>query len=115
LLLAQSGFTANSVVIHLTMMGQLSRWMSGNGLELKDLCVVRVEEFFESRLAGGQKRVPKARMFTALLDYLTAEGVVPPTPPPVPATPLEALWAATGVTWPRCGAWRRRRWRCASA
>ena len=32
--LAQSGFTANSVVIHLTVMGQLSRWMSGNGLEL---------------------------------------------------------------------------------
>ena len=67
--LAQSGFATNSVVIHLTVMGQLSRWMSGNGLALDDLCIVRVEEFFESRRAGGQQRVPKARMFTALLDY----------------------------------------------
>ncbi len=96
LLLAQSGFSANSVVIHLTVMGQLSRWMWGNGLELEDLCVVRIEEFFEFRRAGGQKRVPKARMFSALLDYLTAEGVVPPTLPPVPATPLEALLVRYG-------------------
>jgi hypothetical protein len=94
--LDQSGFSANSVVIHLTVMGQLSRWMSGNGLELEDLCIVRVQGSFESRRAGGQKRVPKARMFTALLDYLTAEGVVLPTPPPVPATPLEALLVRYG-------------------
>ena len=94
--LAHSGFTANSVVTHLSVMGQLSRWMSGNGLELEDLCFVRVEEFFESRRAGGQQRVPKARMFTVLLDYLTTEGVVLPVTPPVPATPLEALLVRYG-------------------
>ena len=59
LLLAQSGFSANSVVIHLTVMGQLSRWMSGNGLGLEDLCVVRIEEFFEFRRAGGQSGCPR--------------------------------------------------------
>ena len=40
--------------------------------------------------------MPKARMFSALLDYLTAEGVVPPTLPPVRATPLEALLVRYG-------------------
>jgi hypothetical protein len=87
----QSGFSANSVA-HLTVMGHpLSRWMSGNGLELEDLCAVRID---------GVLRVPAGRRSKAVrgehprlrhqLDRLTAEGVVPPTCLPGPATPLEA-------------------------
>lgn len=86
--LAAAGFTANSVVIHLSVMGQLSRWMSAGGVGLEDLCVAGVEEFFDARRAGGQRRVPTARMFAPLLAFLTDQGVVPP-PAPVPAGPLE--------------------------
>jgi hypothetical protein len=86
------GFHSQLVMIHLTVMGQLSHWISGNALEPEDLHVVRVEKFLKSRRPGGQDRVPNARMFTALLDHLTAEGVVSPTPSPSRRSPWRRSW-----------------------
>jgi hypothetical protein len=42
------GFTANSVVTHVVLMGQLSRWMAGARVAVEDLAPARVEEFFDS-------------------------------------------------------------------
>ena len=50
----------------------------------------RIEEFLDSRRAGGQRRVPTARVLDPLLAHLRAAGVAGP-PLAGPATPLEDL------------------------
>jgi hypothetical protein len=86
------GFTHNSVVTHVVLMGQLSRWMSEVGIVVGDLTEGRVERFFDSRRARGQRRVPTARTLAPLFVYLRSQGVVTP-PEAVAATPLEDLLA----------------------
>ena len=88
--LAGLGFTHNSVVIHVVLMGQLSRWMSEAGIVVADLTEDRVEGFFDARRAGGQRRVPTARTLVPLFGYLRSRGVVPP-PEAATSTPLEDL------------------------
>ena len=88
--LACRGFTANSVVTHVVLMGQLSRWMAEAGVAVEDLAPARIEEFLDSRRAGGQRRVPTARVLDPLLAHLRAAGVVGP-PLAGPATPLGDL------------------------
>src|SRR5258708_32934413 len=50
------GFTANSVVTDVGLMGQLSRWMAGARVAVEDLTPARLEELLDSRRAGGQRR-----------------------------------------------------------
>lgn len=88
--LARLGFTANSVVTHVGLMGQLSRWMSAADLAVEDLTRARIEDFLDSRRAGGQRRVPTARVLGPLLEYLRAVGAVGPAPT-CPPTPLGDL------------------------
>lgn len=88
--LARLGFTANSVVTHLSVMGQLSRWMTEVNFAVEELSVDRVGQFFDARRLGGQRRVPTVRMLAPLLCYLTRCGALPP-PPIEPASPLDTL------------------------
>lgn len=88
--LARLGFTRHSVVTHVVLMGQLSRWMSDAGIVAGDLTEDRVQGFFDARRAGGQNRVPTARTLVPLFGYLRSCGIVPPPPGVVPA-PLEDL------------------------
>jgi site-specific recombinase XerD len=90
--LARLGFTRNSGITHVVLMGQLSRWMSEVGIVVGDLTEGRVERFFDSRRARGQRRVPTARTLAPLFVYLRSQGVVTP-PEAVAATPLEDLLA----------------------
>src|SRR5258708_5959181 len=41
------------VVTHVVLMGQLSRWMAGARVAVADLTPARLEEFLDSRRAGG--------------------------------------------------------------
>jgi site-specific recombinase XerD len=88
--LVRQGFTVNSVVTHVVLMGQLSRWMAGAGVAVEDLAPARIEEFLDSRRAGGQRRVPTARVLDPLLAQLRAAGVVGP-PLAGPSTSLGDL------------------------
>lgn len=90
--LARLGFTSNSVVTQLVLMGQLSRWMSEVGADVGELSEGRVEGFFDARRAGGQNRVPTARTLVSLFGYLRSQSVVPPLAAG-PSTPLEDLLA----------------------
>ena len=103
--LARLGFTRHSVVTHVVLMGQLSRWMSDAGIVAGDLTEDRVEGFFDARRAGGQNRVPTARTLVPLFGYLRSCGIVPPRAGVVRA-PLEDVLSATGaICWrPRAGA-----------
>src|SRR5258708_2328826 len=64
------GFTANSVVTHVVLMGQLSRWMAGARVAVEDLTPARLEEFLDSRRAGGQRGGPTAPGVGPLLAHL---------------------------------------------
>src|SRR6266508_287694 len=90
--LARLGFTRNSVVTHVVLMGQLSRWMSEVEIDVGELTEGRVEGFLDARRAGGQRRVPTARTLAPLFGYLRSQGVVPP-PEADRSTPLEELLA----------------------
>lgn len=88
--LARLGFTMNSVVTHVVLMGQLNRWMTQAGLGVDALDPARIDEFFDGCRAGGQTRVPTARVLAPLLAHLRAVGVLDP-PQAGPRTPLEEL------------------------
>lgn len=88
--LARLGFTASSVVTHVVLMGQVSRWMTAADVAVEDLGLGLIEEFLESRRAVGQRRVPTARALGPLLAYLRAAGAVGPAPAP-PVEPLQEL------------------------
>lgn len=85
--LVRLGYTANSVVTHIVVMGQLSRWLSAAGLEAGELTWARVEEFFDARRDCGQRRMPT---LVPLMDYLGAQDVLGPPTSLVP-TPLVEL------------------------
>ena len=90
--LTRLGFTRHSVVTHLVLMGQLSRWMTGVGIVVGDLTEQRASDFFEARRALGQRRVPTVRTLGPLFGHLRTLGTMPP--PATPAvTPLEDLLA----------------------
>ena len=57
------GYTGNSVVTHLVLMGQLNRWMASGGVAVEDLGRARIKDFLETRRAGGQQRVPSSGVF----------------------------------------------------
>jgi len=90
--LTRLGYTANSVVTHVVLMGQLNRWLCDAGIDLGELTARRVEEFFDARRAGGQRRVPTLRTLAPLFGYLRSRGVVPP-PAAGASTPLDELLA----------------------
>lgn len=85
--LERLGYSHDSVVVHVVVMGQVSRWLSASGLEAEDLTWAGVDGFLTSRRARGQKRMPT---LVPLMKYLSAKGVISPPAPLLP-TPLETL------------------------
>jgi site-specific recombinase XerD len=86
------GYSPDTAQDHLALMGQLSRWLSGECLSVGELTLVRAEEFLVARRASGQRRVPTLATMAPLLDYLRDQQVVPPEQPKRPTT-LEQLLA----------------------
>ena len=79
------GYPPSSARNKLKELGQLGRWMAGQGIEATQLNDARVGEFLLAQRAAGGGRVPRLRSFAPLLDYLRDEGVIA-APEPVPAT-----------------------------
>ena len=75
--LARLGFTRHSVVTHVVLLGQLSKWMSVAGVDVGDLSEERLQGFFDARRAMGQNRVPTAKTLAPLFVYLRRLGAVP--------------------------------------
>lgn len=88
--LVRLGLPPSSVHKHVMLMGQLSRWLSGEGLGVAQLTPVRAEGFFASRRAQGQRRVPTRRSLAPLFGYLEERRVVAPAPKTA-STPVDEL------------------------
>lgn len=90
--LERRGFSPRSVRGHLQVMGQLNRWLAGEGLCAAGLSVSWAERFFAARRAAGQRRVPTMQTLAMLFGYLRDQQVLPPEQPSA-TTPVEELLA----------------------
>lgn len=86
------GYTPGTVRGLLKDVGQLGRWMASEDVEATQLTGASIDAFLSARRTGGPRRVPSARSFAALLEYLTREGVAVPEVVG-PLTPVEELLA----------------------
>jgi site-specific recombinase XerD len=88
--LVRQGYTHSSVKNHVLVMGQLSRWLSAQGLGAADLDRTAAAAFLAARRAGGQRRVPSQRTLDPLFDHLRGQHVLPPVETTA-CTPVEEL------------------------
>ncbi len=88
--LAQRGYAPETVRNMLKDLGQLGRWMSGEGLEVSQLDEDAVVAFLAGQRAAGRRRVPGTRAMVPLLSFLRTAGAVPPAAA-APLTPMGVL------------------------
>jgi integrase/recombinase XerD len=89
--LAQLGYAPVSVTLHL-LMGHLSRWLAGQGLDGWALTPSLVDAYLAERRAAGYVNHRSVRGLQPLLGYLCRRGVVPQPVPPE-ATAVQQLLA----------------------
>jgi integrase/recombinase XerD len=88
--LARLGYAARSAAALIGLVGQLSRWLEGQGLDAEGLTGQTVEEFLRARDADGSWR-PTGKTLLGLLGYLREMGVAPRPVVSVARTPLDGL------------------------
>ncbi|MGW5152926.1 hypothetical protein [Rhodococcus koreensis] len=71
------GYRPGAIRHHMVLIGQLDRWLTGEGLAVEDLSIALVEGFLASRRASGRRRVPTVVTVARLLEYLRDLQVVP--------------------------------------
>lgn len=89
--LGRRGYTPQTVRNMLKDLGQVGRWMSGEGLEEAQLDEDVMVAFLAARRAAGHRRVLGPRAMAPLLSYLREAGVIPVAKSP--QTPLGVLLA----------------------
>jgi site-specific recombinase XerD len=88
--LQELGYSPSSARNKLKELGQLGRWMTVQEIEAAELSSIAVGVFLAARRTAGCRRVPGARSFAPLLDFLRDEGVIA-VPEPAPVTALDSL------------------------
>ncbi len=77
--LLEHGYTSSAVVRSLITLGHLGRWMAGQAFAVDELTDERVSVFL-AKYRGNHGHLPSSSVWP-LLEYLRAEGAVPPEPP----------------------------------
>src|SRR5262245_49265432 len=90
--LAERGYSSNTVACHLQLMGHLSRWLAGRGMDGSALVPEAVDTYLAYRRAAGYVVHRTGRALRPLLGYLREHAVAPIPVPPEP-TPVESLLA----------------------
>ena len=82
--LGGQGYCSSTVARHLQLMGHLSRWLAGQGVDGSALTPVVVDAYFTQRRAAGYASHRTGRALEPLLGHLRDRNVVPtPVPPRV--------------------------------
>src|SRR6266508_4644362 len=89
--LARLGYTAVSASFQLQLMGHLSRWLGGEGLDAAALEPATVAAFLAARREEGYTNYLSVKALAPLRAYLRGRGVVLPTPVLVAAKPVDEL------------------------
>ena len=87
--LARHGYTAQTIRNMLKDLGQVGLWLSGQGLDARDLDEERLKQHLSDLRSAGRRRVAGPRGMVPLLTFLREAGVVPA--PQVNASPAESL------------------------
>lgn len=87
------GYAPATVTHHLKVLGQLGRWLAGEGLEVARLDGQAITRFVTARHAEGF-RVVTPRSFVHLLRHLRDEGVIGAEDPRQPTSRLDGLIAS---------------------
>lgn len=91
--LARQGYAPSSVVFHVRLLANVSRWLEARGLGAAALDLAAGEAFLAERRASGRSARLRAGSLEPLLGYLRdAEVVAAPGPLP-PATQADAVLA----------------------
>ena len=88
--LSQLGYAASTGALHLQMMGHLSRWLAGQGLDGTALTSELMDEYLVARRAAGYVNHRSGRGLQPLLDHLRRCEVAP-WPVPSEDGPVERL------------------------
>jgi hypothetical protein len=92
------GYSPSVVIRSLVTLGHLGRWLERNALAVDQLTAEAVSAFL-AEYRDDRGRLPGASVWP-LLEYLRAEGAVPPEPPAV-VVPVEQL-VGEYRQWLRC-------------
>lgn len=90
--LAGRGYSSNTIACHLQLMGHLSGWLAGQGLDGSALAPEVVDAYLACRRAEGYVTNRTGRALRPLLGYLRERDVVT-TPEPAEASAVESLLA----------------------
>jgi integrase/recombinase XerD len=91
--LARKGYAPSVVVIHVRMLGHVSRWLEGRGQDASALDEAAGEEFLARRRAAGRSARVRIGRLQPLLDYLRGTGATPMPASAPPTTEAGALLA----------------------
>jgi site-specific recombinase XerD len=75
--LVRHGYTAQTIKNMLKDLGQVGLWLSGRGLDTRDLDEERLEQHLSDLRSAGRRRVAGPRGMVPLLTFLREVGVVP--------------------------------------
>lgn len=89
--LARQGYAPGTVAGHLFLMGHLSRWLAGRGLDDRSVTPELIRVYLAERRAAGYVTFRSGRGLAPLLEHLRRDGVVPLTAP-VAQAPIERLF-----------------------
>jgi site-specific recombinase XerD len=87
--LARHGYTAQTIGNMLKDLGRVGLWLSGRGLDARDLDEEQLERHLSDLRSAGRRRVAGPRGMVPLLTFLREAGVVPA--PQVNASPAGSL------------------------
>lgn len=91
--LARQGYAPSVVVIHVRLLGHVSRWLEARGQDAAALDEAAGEEFLAWRRAAGRSARLRIGTLKPLLDYLRETGATPPPVVVPPTTEADALLA----------------------
>ncbi|MGH3888538.1 MAG: site-specific integrase [Pseudonocardiaceae bacterium] len=89
--LFELGYSVSAAKKHLQLLGDLSRWLEGEGISIPVLAAASTEEFFRRRRAQGRANLRTPRSLDPLLAYLRRLGVIEAPPRPVLTDPVDVF------------------------
>jgi integrase/recombinase XerD len=87
--LRRQGYTPNSAILQMHLMAHVSRWLTGEGLEVREVRATDVERFLRARRSAGYTHYLSAKAMQPMLSYLRDEGVSLTPAPTVADGPVD--------------------------
>jgi integrase/recombinase XerD len=91
--LVRQGYTPISAALQVQLMAHLSRWLAGDGLDVRELRATDVERFLSARRGAGYTHYLSAKAMRPMLTSLRDQGVLLTPAPAVALPPVEVALA----------------------